>query len=147
MRTGLIARKLGMSRFFDGQGNNVPVTVLQLEGCQVVGQRTREKDGYTALQLGAGKPKVKNVTKPLRGHYAKAKVEPKRKLAEFRVSDDALVEVTWPAVAASPPSPPISRPCPTRCPPWRRWRRSPRAPPASPACPISGSRRAIGWRP
>ena len=93
MRTGLIARKLGMSRFFDGQGNNVPVTVLQLEGCQVVGQRTREKDGYTALQLGAGKPKVKNVTKPLRGHYAKAKVEPKRKLAEFRVSDDALVEV------------------------------------------------------
>jgi len=93
MRTGLIARKLGMSRIFDAQGTNIPVTVLDLDGCQVVSRRTLDKDGYTALQLGAGKAKVKNVTKPQRGHFAKAKVEPKRKLVEFRVSDDALVEI------------------------------------------------------
>jgi large subunit ribosomal protein L3 len=93
MRTGLIARKLGMSRLFGADGNHLPVTVLQVDGCQVVAQRTAETDGYWALQLGSGKAKVKNVTKPLRGHFAKAKVEPKRVLAEFRVSADALVEV------------------------------------------------------
>ncbi len=93
MRTGLIAKKAGMSRVFTDDGRNIPVTVLHVDGCQVVAQRTREKDGYTALQLGAGVAKVKNVTKPQRGHFAKAEVEPKRKVAEFRVSDDALVDV------------------------------------------------------
>ncbi len=93
MRTGLIAQKLGMSRVFTDDGNHVPVTVLRVENCQVVAQRTAEKDGYTALQLGVGKAKVKNVTQPQRGHFAKAKVEPKAKLAEFRVSEDALVDV------------------------------------------------------
>ena len=93
MRTGLIAQKLGMSRLFRADGTHVPVSVLQVDGCQVVAQRTEEKDGYTALQLGLGKAKVKNVTKPMRGHFAKAGVEPKQKLAEFRVDADALVEV------------------------------------------------------
>src|SRR5215469_976078 len=93
MRTGLIAEKLGMTRVFDNDGAHVPVTVLKIEGCQVVAVRTAEKDGYTAVQLGIGKAKVKNVTKPMRGHFAKAKVEPKRRLVEFRVSADALVEV------------------------------------------------------
>jgi len=93
MRTGLIAKKLGMTRVFNDAGHHVPVTVLQLEGCQVVAQRTMEKDGYTALQLGAGTRKVKNVTKAQRGHFAKAEVEPKAKLVEFRVGEDALVEV------------------------------------------------------
>ncbi len=93
MRTGLIARKLGMTRLFGEDGGHVPVTVLQLDQCQVVSVRTKDKDGYTAVQLGTAKAKVKNVTKPMRGHFAKAKVEPKRKLVEFRVSDDALVEV------------------------------------------------------
>src|ERR1051325_2580678 len=93
MRTGLIAQKLGMTRVFTGDGNHVAVTVLRVANCQVVAQRTQERDGYTAVQLGVGAAKVKNVTKPQRGHFAKAKVEPKAKLAEFRVSDDALVEV------------------------------------------------------
>src|ERR1041385_3915390 len=93
MRTGLIAQKLGMSRVFTDEGNHVAVTVLRVENCQVVAQRTQEKDGYIALQLGVGAAKVKNVTKPQRGHFAKAKVEPKAHLAEFRVSEDALVEV------------------------------------------------------
>jgi large subunit ribosomal protein L3 len=93
MRTGLIARKLGMTRIFTEEGNHVPVTVLQVDNCQVVAVRTQEKDGYSAVQLGVGKAKVKNVTQPMRGHYAKAKVEPKRKLVEFRVSPDALIEV------------------------------------------------------
>lgn len=93
MRTGLIARKLGMTRVFSGDGRHVPVTVLKLDNCQVVGVRTREKDGYTALQLGAGAVKVKNLSKPKRGYFAKAKVEPKHKLVEFRVSDDALLDV------------------------------------------------------
>jgi len=93
MRTGLIARKLGMSRIFAEDGNHVPVTVLQVDNCQVVAVRTAEKDGYTAVQLGMGKAKVKNVTQPMRGHYAKAKVEPKQKLVEFRVSPDALLDV------------------------------------------------------
>jgi large subunit ribosomal protein L3 len=93
MRTGVIARKIGMTRLFSEEGNHVPVTVLKLDQCQVVAVRTEEKDGYTAVQLGVGKAKVKNVGKPLRGHFAKAKVEPKRKLAEFRVPKDKLLEV------------------------------------------------------
>ena len=93
MRTGLIAEKVGMTRVFDAEGAHVPVTVLKMQGCQVVAVRTAEKDGYTAVQLGIGKAKVKNVTKPMRGHFAKAKVEPKRRLVEFRVSADALLDV------------------------------------------------------
>ena len=93
MRTGLIAQKLGMTRIFTDEGNHVAVTVLRVDNCQVVAQRTHDKDGYTALQLGVGAAKVKNVTKPQRGHFAKAKVEPKARLAEFRVSEDALVAV------------------------------------------------------
>src|SRR6478736_3190815 len=93
MRTGLIAQKLGMTRVFTGEGNHVAVTVLRVANCQVVAQHTQERDGYTAVQLGVGAAKVKNVTKPQRGHFAKAKVEPKAKLAEFRVSEDALVDV------------------------------------------------------
>ncbi len=93
MRTGLLAQKLGMSRVFTDDGRHVPVTVLKVDGCQVVAQRTLEKHGYTALQLGVGSVKVKNVNKPLRGHFAKAKVEPKRKLGEFRVSADNLVDI------------------------------------------------------
>jgi large subunit ribosomal protein L3 len=93
MRTGLIAQKLGMSRVFTDEGTHVPVTVLRIDNCQVVAQRTQERDGYTALQLGVGTAKVKNVTKPLRGHFAAAKVEPKKHMAEFRVSQDALVDV------------------------------------------------------
>src|ERR1700752_4973133 len=93
MRTGLIAQKLGMSRMFTEEGNHVAVTVLRIDNCQVVAHRTQDKDGYIALQLGVGTAKVKNVTQPQRGHFAKAKVEPKAKLAEFRVSEDALVPV------------------------------------------------------
>jgi large subunit ribosomal protein L3 len=93
MRTGVIARKIGMTRLFSEEGSHVPVTVLKLDHCQVVAVRTQEKDGYTALQIGVGKAKVKNVGKPLRGHFAKAKVEPKRKLAEFRVPADKLLDV------------------------------------------------------
>ena len=93
MRSGLIARKVGMTRIFDAEGSHVPVSVLQVDNCQVVAVRTAEKDGYTAVQLGVGAAKVKNVTKPMRGHFAKAKVEPKRRLAEFRVSADALIDV------------------------------------------------------
>src|ERR1700726_2680242 len=93
MRTGLIARKLGMTRVFTGEGAHVPVTVLQVENCQVVAVRTEDRDGYTAVQLGVGTAKTKNVSKPQRGHFAKAKVEPKARLAEFRVSEDALLEV------------------------------------------------------
>jgi large subunit ribosomal protein L3 len=93
MRTGVIAKKLGMARFFDEAGAHVPVTVLSLEGCQVVGQRTADKDGYVALQLGAGAKKAKNTSKAMRGHFAKAQVEPKRTVAEFRVSEDNLIDV------------------------------------------------------
>ncbi|HYE48667.1 MAG TPA: 50S ribosomal protein L3 [Azospirillaceae bacterium] len=93
MRSGLIAQKIGMTRVFTGEGEHVPVTVLKVDNCQVVAQRTEDKDGYTALQLGVGKAKVKNVSKAERGHYAKAKVEPKKKVAEFRVTPDALVDV------------------------------------------------------
>jgi large subunit ribosomal protein L3 len=93
MRTGLIAQKVGMMRLFTEAGDHVPVTVLKVEECQVVAQRTEEKDGYTALQLGVGKAKISRVSQPMRGHYAKSKVEPKKKLVEFRVSADALIEV------------------------------------------------------
>jgi len=93
MRTGLIAQKMGMTRVFTPEGENVPVTVLQMKDCQVVAVRTAEKDGYDAVQLGAAKAKPNRVSKPVRGHFAKAKVEPKRRLAEFRVSNDALLEI------------------------------------------------------
>lgn len=92
MRTGLIAKKIGMTSVYNDAGEESPVTVLQVENCQVVAQKTKAKDGYTALQLGAGNAKVKNVSKALRGHFAKAKVEPKRKLVEFRVDEKALLE-------------------------------------------------------
>jgi large subunit ribosomal protein L3 len=100
MRTGLIAQKLGMTRQFTEAGDHVPVTVLKIDNCQVVAVRTAEKDGYTAVQLGVGKAKVKNVTQGMRGHYAKAKVEPKAKLVEFRVTADALLEVGAEVTAA-----------------------------------------------
>jgi large subunit ribosomal protein L3 len=93
MRTGVIAKKLGMTRLFQEDGRHVPVTVLSVDGCQVVAQKTAERDGYVALQLGAGTAKAKNVTKPERGHFGKAEVEPKATLAEFRVAADALVDV------------------------------------------------------
>ena len=93
MRTGVIAKKLGMARFFDEAGTHVPVTVLSLEGCSVTAQRTQDKDGYVALQLGAGARKAKNTTKALRGHFAKAEVEPKQEVAEFRVSPENLIDV------------------------------------------------------
>ena len=93
MRTGLIARKVGMTRVYGDEGQHIPVTVMHLDGCQVVGQRTVEKNGYTAIQLGAGVAKAKRLPKSDRGQFAKAGVEPKQKLAEFRVSDDNLVDV------------------------------------------------------
>ena len=93
MRSGVIAQKMGMTRVFTEAGEHVPVTVLRLANCQVVAHRTGEKNGYVALQLGAGIRKVKNVVKAERGHFAVAKVEPKRKLAEFRVSEDGLIPV------------------------------------------------------
>jgi large subunit ribosomal protein L3 len=93
MRTGLIAQKMGMTRVFADDGAHVPVTLLKVAGCQVVAVMTEDKNGYNAVQLGLGQAKVKNVSKAARGHYAKAKVEPKRKLAEFRVSKDALLDV------------------------------------------------------
>jgi len=93
MRSGLIAQKLGMTRVFTETGEHVPVTVLRVEKCQVLGHRTKDKNGYVALQLGSGTRKVNNVPKAERGNFAVAKVEPKRKLAEFRVSDDALIPV------------------------------------------------------
>jgi large subunit ribosomal protein L3 len=93
MRSGVIAQKVGMTRVYNDAGEHVPVTVLKLENCQVVAQRTEEKNGYTALQLGVGTIKVKNVSKPMRGHFAAANVEPKRELAEFRVSPENLIEV------------------------------------------------------
>jgi large subunit ribosomal protein L3 len=93
MRSGVIAQKLGMTRIYTDAGEQVPVTVLRLDGCQVVAQRTEEKNGYTALQLGAGLAKVKNTTQAMRGHFAKANVEPKRKVVEFRVDPANLIEV------------------------------------------------------
>jgi large subunit ribosomal protein L3 len=93
MRSGLIAQKVGMTRVFTEAGEQVGVTVLKVDNCQVVAQRTAEKNGYTAVQLGVGLRKVKNTPKALRGHFAKSSVEPKRKVAEFRVSPDNLIEV------------------------------------------------------
>jgi len=93
MRSGVIAQKLGMTRVFTDAGEHVPVTVLKLDGCQVVAHRTKEVNGYTAVQLGIGHAKVKNVSKAERGRFAVAKVEPKLKLAEFRVGDDTLLPV------------------------------------------------------
>ena len=93
MRSGIIAKKVGMTRLFLDSGKQVPVTVLQLDNLQVVAQRTSDKDGYTAVQLGAGSPKVKRVSKAMRGHFAAQKVEPKRKLVEFRVTADNLIEI------------------------------------------------------
>ncbi|PIE12827.1 MAG: 50S ribosomal protein L3 [Rhodobacterales bacterium] len=93
MRSGIIAKKVGMTRLFMEDGKQIPVTVLQLEGLQVVDQRTSERDGYTAVQLGAGAAKAKRTSKAMRGHFAAAKVEPKRKVAEFRVSEDNLIAV------------------------------------------------------
>ena len=92
-RTGVIAKKVGMTRFFDENGQHVPVTVLSIDGLQVVGHRTKERDGYVALQLGAGAKKAKNESQAMRGHFAKAQVEPKRVVSEFRVNEDALIEV------------------------------------------------------
>jgi large subunit ribosomal protein L3 len=93
MRTGLLAQKVGMTRIFTSEGNHVPVTVLKVDNCQVVAVRTTERDGYTAVQVGIGKAKVKNVPKAERERFAKANVEPKKKLVEFRVSEDALLEI------------------------------------------------------
>ncbi|MDQ2080788.1 50S ribosomal protein L3 [Xanthobacteraceae bacterium Astr-EGSB] len=93
MRSGVIAQKMGMTRVFTDAGEHVPVTVLKLGNCQVVGHRTMDKNGYVALQLGAGSRKVKNITRADRGNFAIAKVEPKRKIAEFRVSDDSMLPV------------------------------------------------------
>ncbi|WP_309748118.1 MULTISPECIES: 50S ribosomal protein L3 [Rhodobacterales] len=93
LRSGIIAKKLGMTRLFMEDGKQIPVTVLQMENLQVVAQRTSERDGYSAVQLGAGAAKVKRTSAAMRGHFAAAKVEPKRKIAEFRVSPDNLIEV------------------------------------------------------
>jgi large subunit ribosomal protein L3 len=93
MRTGVIAKKVGMTRLFQADGRHVPVTVLQLEELQVVGRREQDRDGYTAVQLGAGKAKAKNVAKPQRAAFGKAEVEPKARVAEFRVAEDALLDV------------------------------------------------------
>ncbi len=93
MRSGVIAQKVGMTRVFTDAGEHVPVTVLKLDGCQVVAHRTKDKNGYTAIQLGIGRAKVKNVSKAERSRFAVAQVEPKMKLAEFRVPDDGLIPV------------------------------------------------------
>ena len=93
MRTGVITQKVGMTRLFLEDGRHVPVTVLKLDGCQVVATRTEEKDGYTAVQLGSGFAKAKRLTKADRGSFAKAEVEPRKKLAEFRVDAKNMLEV------------------------------------------------------
>lgn len=93
MRSGVIAQKIGMTRIYTDAGEQVPVTVLKLDNCQVVAQRTADKNGYTAIQLGAGKAKVKNTNQALRGQFAVAQVEPKRKMVEFRVAPENLIEV------------------------------------------------------
>src|SRR5258705_12236880 len=117
MRTGVIAKKLGLARSFDEAGTHVPVTVLSLEGCPVVAQRPQDKDGYVALQLGAGAKKPKNPSKAMRGHFAKAEVEPKRTIMEFRVSEDMLIDVAGDSPAthtrrgqrSASPGPPAAR--------------------------------------
>src|SRR3712207_1357544 len=93
MRSGVIAQKVGMTRVYTEAGEHVPVTVLRVDNCQVVAQRTAEKDGYTAVQLGVGSRKPKNISRAERGHFARAEVEPKRKMVEFRVSPENLVDV------------------------------------------------------
>ena len=93
MRSGVIAKKVGMTRLFMEDGRQIPVTVLQLDGLQVVAQRTAERDGYSAVQLGAGSAKAKRVSAPMRGHFARASVAPKRKIAEFRVAPENLIDV------------------------------------------------------
>jgi large subunit ribosomal protein L3 len=93
MRTGVIAKKMGMTRLFQEDGRHVPVTVLALDNLQVVARREADRDGYTAVQLGAGSAKAKNLSKPQRGHFGKAEVEPKARVAEFRVADDALLDI------------------------------------------------------
>jgi len=93
MRIGVIAKKVGMTRLFQADGRHVPVTVLQLDDLQVIGRREKDRDGYTAVQLGAGKAKAKNVAKPQRSAFGKAKVEPKAQVAEFRVEEDGLLDV------------------------------------------------------
>ncbi len=93
MRSGVIAQKVGMTRVYNDAGEHVPVTVLRMENCQVVAQRTEDKNGYSAVQLGVGLAKVKNTSKPMRGHFASASVEPKSKVAEFRVSPDNMLDV------------------------------------------------------
>ncbi len=100
MRTGIIAQKVGMTRVFTDDGQHVPVTVLKMDNCQVLDIRTRETHGYDAVQLGWGNAKVKNVSKAMRGHFARAKVEPKQKVAEFRVSADAVLEVGAEVIAS-----------------------------------------------
>ncbi|MCM8557491.1 50S ribosomal protein L3 [Sphingomicrobium sediminis] len=93
MRTGVIAKKMGMTRLFQEDGRHVPVTVLHVDGLQVVARREQERDGYNSVVLGAGKAKSKNVNKPQREAFGKAEVEPKMKVAEFRVDEDALLDV------------------------------------------------------
>lgn len=93
MRSGVIAQKVGMTRVYNDAGEHVPVTVLRMDSCQVVAQRTVDKNGYTAVQLGAGQAKVKNTSKAMRGNFAAASVEPKAKLVEFRVSEDNMIDV------------------------------------------------------
>jgi large subunit ribosomal protein L3 len=93
MRSGVIAKKVGMTRLFAADGRHVPVTVLQLDGVQVVGRREADRDGYTAVQLGAGVAKAKNVAKPQRGAFGKAEVELKARVMEFRVAEDALLDL------------------------------------------------------
>ena len=93
MRCGVVVRKLGMSRIFDDSGNHVPVTILRLEDVEVLSAKSIEKDGYCAMQIGFGNKKPKNITKPLRGFFAKAKSEPKEKVVEFKVSEDAVLKI------------------------------------------------------
>ena len=93
MRSGIIARKMGMTRVFNDAGHHVPVTVLKLDDVQVIAVRSKERDGYTAVQLGAGAAKAKNISKPMRGHFARANVLPKSKVAEFRVGEDAILDI------------------------------------------------------
>ena len=100
LRSGVIAKKVGMTRLFMEDGKQIPVTVLQLDKLEVVAQRTAEKDGYVAVQLGAGTAKAKRTSKAMRGHFAKAKVEPKRKIAEFRVDEENLIAVGEELIAA-----------------------------------------------
>lgn len=93
MRTGLLAEKVGMSRFYNEEGQHLPVTILKVAGCQVTEVRTQDKNGYTAVQLGIGQKRLKSIKKPLRGQFAKAKVEPKARLVEFRVSPENLLSI------------------------------------------------------